>query len=356
VQLAHVDMPGTDAPEQAARRLQAVVDRVAAIPGVESAAFVDLPPLSGGNTNDTVLEEEDRIVLPGQPHPLRRFEFISPGLFRALGTPMIAGRDLDWVDLYQKRNVCLVSASLARDEWGSPAAALGRRVRAAPTDPWREIVGVAGDIRDNGMGQPAPPSVYFPALLGQFWSTPTIVFRSVTLAIRTPRAGQEAFLRELEAAVWSVDPNVPIAQIRTLDDAYRASLARTSFALVMLGIAAAMGLLLGFVGVYAVVAYTVAQRTREIGIRAALGAQAGALEMMFLRQGAQMAAVGTAAGLVAAALATRLLTSLLYGVSPLDLQTYAATTALVIAAALVAAYLPARRAAHADPVRALRVG
>jgi predicted permease len=356
VQLAHIDVGVAEAPspEQATRLQQAILDRISAIAGVESAAFVDLPPLSGSNQNDTVLTEEDKVYAQGQPSPLRRFEFISPGLFRTLGTPILAGRDLQWVDLYQQRPVCLVSAALARDGWGSPGAALGRRVRAGPEDPWREIVGVVGDIRDNGMSQPPPPSVYFPALVGRFWGTPAIAFRSVTLAIRTARAGQESFLRELDAAIWRADPNLPIARVRTLDDAYRTSLARTSFALAMLAIAAAMGLLLGFVGIYAVVGYTVAQRTREIGIRAALGAEAGALEMMFVRDGARMTAAGVVTGLMCAAASSRLLESLLFGVSPLDFQTYAAVTALVAAAALVAAYLPARRAAHADVVNALR--
>jgi predicted permease len=354
IQLVHVNASMPEA-EQTTRTQQAIVDRIAAIPGVRSVAFADLAPLGPNNSgSDTVLSVEGKIIAEGQPRPLRRFEFISPGYFQTLGTPVVAGRDLSWEDLYGRRTVALVSEKLARDEWGSAMQALRQRVRASPADPWREIVGVVGDLRDNGLGAPPPPVVYFPALMDRFWGIPTVSFGPATFAIRSPRAGSERFLGEVEQAVWAVSRNLPIAQVRTLADVHRGALARTSFALTMLLLAGAMGLLLGFIGVYGVIAYGVTQRTREIGVRLALGAQVRELEAMFVRDGLALAGAGVAAGVVAAFALTRAMSSLLFGVSATDPTTYVAVAALVLAVAAAAAYLPARRAATRTPLDALR--
>jgi putative ABC transport system permease protein len=356
VQMTHVSISFASVPnpEHVARMQNDIVNRIVAIPGAVSAAFVDIPPLAGGNTNDTVLMSESTTYAEGQPRPLRRFEFISPGLFQTLGMPVVAGRDFTWEDLYGKRPVAVVAANLARSEWGSPAAALGKRVRAAPADPWREIVGIVGDLHDDGMSRPPPPIVYFPALMDHFWGAPTIAFGSATFVVRTDRAGTDGFIREMEKAVWDVNPDLPIADVRTLADVYQRSLARTSFALVLLSMSAAMGLLLGFIGVYGVISYVVSQRAQEIGIRMALGAPASALKRMFVAKGVAMAGVGIVAGLAAAAALTQVMSSLLFGVSPLDPATYAAVVAMVVAAAIVAAYLPARRATRGNLLRALR--
>jgi putative ABC transport system permease protein len=355
VQMTHVAISFGDvpAPEQVARTQHAIVDRIRAIPGVASAAFVDIPPLAGGNTNDTVLTAE-ATNSGGQPRPLRRFEFISPAFFQTLGMPILAGRDFNWEDLYGRRFVALVAANLARAEWGSTDAAIGKRVRASPADPWREIVGVVGDLHDDGMSRRPPPIVYFPALLDHFWGAPTIAFGSATFLVRSDRAGTEGFIRELQKAVWDVNPNLPLADVRTLADVYHRSLAQTSFALAMLATAAVMGLLLGFIGIYGVIGYVVSQRTQEIGIRMALGAQTSALKRMFVGEGVGMAVVGVATGLVAAAALTRLMSSLLFGVSPLDVPTYAAVLLMVVAVAALAAYLPARRAIRGNLMSALR--
>jgi putative ABC transport system permease protein len=358
VQLVHLAISGAEAadPERVTRMQNAIVDAIAAIPGVLSVAFADRAPMAGDNNSDTVLMAEGRTLFEGRSRPLRRFEFISPGLFRTLGTPVVAGRDLTWADLYDKRRTALVSKSLARQEWGSADAALGRLVRASPGDPWREIVGVVGDLHDDGMNRPAPPIVYFPALVGQFWSTPTASFPSATFLVRTPRAGSESFLRGLQRAVWSVNSNLPLAQVRTLEEPYRRSLARTGFMLAMLAIAAAMGLLLGSIGVYGVIAYSVSQRTREIGIRLALGATGSELERMFVRQGMALAAGGVLIGLMAALAFTRWMSSLLFGVSSLDPTTYFVVAAIVLLTAMAAAYLPARRVTRGNAITALRCG
>jgi len=358
VQLVHLAIAGAEAadPERVTRMQNAIVDAIAAIPGVLSVAFADRAPMAGDNNSDTVLMAEGRTLFEGRSRPLRRFEFISPALFRTLGTPVVAGRDLTWADLYDKRRTALVSETLARQEWGSAAAALGRLVRASPGDPWREIVGVVGDLHDDGMNRPAPPLVYFPALVGQFWSTQAASFPSATFLVRTPRAGSESFLRDLQKAVWSVNSNLPLDQFRTLEEPYRRSLARTGFMLAMLAIAAAMGLLLGSIGVYGVIAYSVSQRTREIGIRLALGATGSELKRMFVRQGMALAAGGVLIGVAAALAFTRWMSSLLFGVSSLDPTTYFVVAAIVLLTAMLAAYLPARRVTRGNAIAALRCG
>ena len=356
VQMAHITIQPAVVPdaERRTRMQQDLVDRIGATAGVTSVAFADVPPLGGNSGSDTVLIAEGKLFAPGQPRPLRRFEFISPAFFRTLGTPVIAGREFTWTDLYDRRLVAVVSENLARDDWGSAAHALGKRVRASPDDPWREIIGVVGQMHDDGMNQPAPPIVYFPALVDRFWSVPTVSFSSATFLVRTRRAGSESFLRDLQRAVWAVDPSLPLAQVRTLADAYRGSLARTSFVLTMLALAAAMGLVLGFIGVYAVIAYGVSQRTREIGIRLALGARPAEVERLFVGHGVALACVGVLAGLAAAAAVTRLMSALLFGVTAVDLPTYSLVAVLVLMIATLAAYLPARRATRGVPLDALR--
>jgi predicted lysophospholipase L1 biosynthesis ABC-type transport system permease subunit len=239
--------------------------------------------------------------------------------------------------------------------WGSPGAALGKQIREGLKDPWREIVGVVGDVYDDGAQQKAPTFSYWPALMDMFWGNPVQVSRDGVFLVRTKRAATESFLAEARQAIWRVDANLPVFQVRTLKDVYGKSMARTSFALVMLAIAGAMALLLGVVGIYGVIAYAVSQRTREIGIRIALGAPAAGLQRMFVWHGLLLAGIGAGLGLAAAAGLTRLVESLLFGVKALDPVTYAAVAVLLIAAAALASYLPARRATAVDPMEALRI-
>ena len=211
---------------------------------------------------------------------------------------------------------------------------------ALPGSPWHEVIGVVQDVRDNGVQQPAPAIVYWPALAttGIARRHPQVA-RSVTFAIRTPRAGSEGLLNEIKQAVWAVNASLPLGSVRTMQEAYDHSMARTSFTLVMLSIAASAALVLGLVGIYGVIAYTVSQRTREIGIRLALGAQQGDVKRMFVRSGLALVAAGIVAGLSAAALLTQAMASVLFGVDPLDPVTFAVRAA---------------RAAHGRPRRQLR--
>jgi ABC-type antimicrobial peptide transport system permease subunit len=178
--------------------------------------------------------------------------------------------------------------------------------------------------------------------------------RSVAFAIRSSRAGNQAFLAEVQRAVWSVNSNLPLASVRTMQDIYGQSMARTSFTLVMLAIAGSMALAIGIVGIYAVIAYIVSQRTREIGIRLALGAQKNELKWMFVRSALALTAAGVAIGMGTAAALMQLMKSLLFGISPLDPFTYVSVPLVLVTSAALASYLPARRAAAVDPVEALR--
>jgi predicted permease len=346
------EIPDTDR-ERLVRMEEGILDKLRAIPGVSSASFSSAIPMDGNDSNDTMFAQ-DRAYAEGELPPLRRFKWISPGFFGTLGTPLIAGRDLTWTDTYQKIPVAIVSENLAREYWHDPNNALGKRIRVASTDDWREIIGVVGDVHHDGVNQKASTTVYWPVMMNNFEGQKEMLRRGISFAIRSPRAGSESFLKEVRQTVWSADSNVPLAEVHTLGYFYKQSMARTSFTLVMLSVAGGMALLLGIVGIYGVIAYSVSQRTREIGIRMALGAQQPMLISMFVRHGLLLTGIGIACGLVGASAAMRLMSSLLFNVNPVDPITYAAVTAGVIVTAYLACYLPSRRAAAVDPVDALR--
>jgi ABC-type antimicrobial peptide transport system permease subunit len=214
---------------------------------------------------------------------------------------------------------------------------------------------VAADTRDDGVDKPVPTSIYWPTFLDHFQGNETdYVNRSVWFVIRSNRAGSAAFMNEVQQAVWSIDADLPLANPTTLGRLYTKSMARTSFTLIMLCVAGGMALMLGIIGIYGVISYAISQRTREIGIRMALGAQRNQLTSMFVRQGLALTAVGVALGLTVAFMAMRLMSSLLFNVSPVDPGTYLAMTAVILGIAWLACYLPSRRAAAVEPVSALR--
>jgi predicted permease len=357
IQTFRLYVPETQVPDSEGQRLvrmqQDMVNNVAAIPGVSAVSLSTSIPMDGNSSFDPVVAE-DRTYKEGEIPPLRRFKYISPGFLATLGTPLVAGRDLTWTDIYQKIPVAIISENFAREYWQNARNALGKRIRVDATDDWREIIGVVRDVHDDGVNMPAPTSVYWPIMMGNFAGQKEMVRRGVALAIRSPRAGSEAFMKDIQRAVWSIDPNLPLADVHTLAYYYTKSMARTSFTLVMLGVAGGMALLLGIVGIYGVISYSVLQRTREIGIRMALGAQRHTITAMFVRDGLGLTAIGAACGLVAAFATMGLMSSLLFNVSPVDPVTYSAITAAVFAAACLACYLPSRRAATVEPVNALR--
>jgi predicted permease len=350
-------IPETQIPDQQRDRIvhmeQEIQDKLAAIPGVSAVSFSTAVPLDGNDSNDLVFAE-DHVYGEGEMPPIRRFKFVVPGSFATLGTPLVAGRDLTWTDTYQKRPVAIISENFAKEYWQNAQNAIGKRIRVGNTDDWREIIGVAGDVHDDSVSLPAPTTVYWPLMGDRFEGQKEMVRRGVAFYVRSPRAGSQVFVSEVQRAVWSINPDVPLADVSTLGELYTKSMARTSFTLVMLCVAGAMALLLGIVGIYGVISYSVAQRTREIGIRMALGAQRPTLTAMFVRQGLQLTGIGILCGLVSAFLSMRLMSSILFNVSPVDPITYAVITVGVVATAYLACYLPSRRAATVDPVHALR--
>ena len=335
------------------RMHQAIADRIAAMSGVASVGMTSILPMTGQGWHDPIFAA-DKTYAERQLPPIRLFKFVSPGLLKTMGTPILAGRDFTWEDAYDRRPVAIVSEALARELWGQPPAAIGKQIRETNNSLWREVVGVVGDERDDGLDKPAPAAAYWPMLMARFEDGDPSVRRTISYVIRSRRTGTAGFADEVSRAVWAINPNLPLANVRTLDEIVAKSMARTSFTLVMLAIAGTMALLLGAAGIYGVMSYAVSQRTREIGIRMALGAERRAVTRMFVRHGLELAAIGVACGLAAALALTRLMTSLLFEVSPIDPLTYVAVCAALAATALVASYLPALRATLVNPVTALR--
>jgi predicted permease len=344
-------------PVRVMRMWNEIRDKLAALPGVTSVGFsggpAPLEPAVLGFRNFQRLYAEDKTLPSGQASPEHRL--IAPGFFSTMGTRLIAGRDFTWADLYEQRHVAIVSENLAREWWNDPRAALGKRVRESSLAPWREVVGVVENVHDNGMHVKAPGFAYLPALMDRYLVFDhQYVTRAGAFVIRSNRAGTEGLLKEVQQAIWSVNGRQPVFFVNTLDTLYDRSMAQTSFTLVMLAIAGGMALLLGIVGIYGVIAYVVSQKTREIGIRIALGAQRAVVSQAFVRQGLLLAGAGVALGLAAAAGLTQLMSSLLFGVTALDPLTYTVVAALLLVVSVLASYLPARRAMMVEPVSALR--
>jgi putative ABC transport system permease protein len=340
-------------PEHAVRTHQQIAERIEALPGVVSVGVASSVPMDGNRSMDPVFVE-DSPAAEGRMPPIRRFKFAGERYFETLGTPVVAGRSLTWQDALTRADVAVVSETLAREYWQEPSAALGRRIRETPTNRWRTVVGVVADVREAGMSQPVEATVYWPMLMAGFWNEELIAMRWASFAVRTERAGSPTLMREIQQAVWSVNPNLPLSQVRTLETLQAESMAQTSFAMVILGIAAGVALILGIVGIYGVIAYVAAQRTREIGIRIALGAARGDVTGLFLRQAFMLAGLGILVGIGAAAGATRAMQAMLFGVSATDPLTYALVALALGGTALIAAYIPAARAARVDPALALR--
>lgn len=350
VQTARIYMPPAMMPDRMVRTQSQILERLAAIPGVTSAAYVDSLPMDGAR--GVIVYAQDKTYAAGELPPTRTVKMISPGYFRTLGTRLVVGRDIDWAELYNERNVCLVSESFARDTWNTISGAIGKRINIGTTGSWQEVIGVVADVHDDGPDKKAPAIIYWPARQHQMIGNTFPV--SVAFTLRSNRTGTEGFVSEIRRAVAAVAPDLPLASITTVAAVYEVSMARTSFSLVMLGIAGAMALLLGIVGIYGVLAYAVVQRHREVGIRLALGAEPRAVKQMFVYRGMILSVLGIALGVAGAAGLTRLLSSLLFGVKPVDAATFAAAAGVLVVAALAASYVPARRAAAVDPAETFR--
>jgi predicted permease len=356
IQTARIWIPSALAPDpEAYTRMQhEILDKIAALPGVASAGFASTLPMESPPIKPPIVIEGQTLPA-GQMPAFRGHKFVSPGYFEAMGTRIVAGRDISWSDIEAGGRVAVISEDFARELAPEPAGAVGKRIKTfLETDAWREVIGVVQDVHEAGLYEEASSFVYWPVLVADMFGAPVVGTPFAAFAIRSERAGAASLMDEVRQAVWSVNGSVPITAARTMQDLYAGSLARTSFVLVLLAIAGGMASLLGVIGIYGVIAYVVSQRTREIGIRAALGARPQQLEKMFLLHGLTLCGVGVVVGVVVAAALGRSMSSLLFGIEPLDPTAYVAAVGVILAAAAFATYLPARRAATIDPIETLR--
>jgi predicted permease len=312
---------------------------VAAIPGVRSASLTDVLPLDG---NRTWAVGAEGTVYPMGHLPVAYVRVVSPGYLRALGAPLLAGRDFTAGDLPSSVPVVLVNETLARKMWPGRNA-VGQRLAV---DGWRSVVGVVGDVRHLALEQGADSEIYLPLRQNEYYT-------AVHLMIRTslPPAGLASAVR---AALVPIDSSLPAGEFRTLREIVDKAVSPRRFVVVLLAGFSAFALLLASLGIYAVISYAVKQRTRELGIRMALGATARELQGRVLRQTLGLAGVGLLLGLAASWFLARTLGSLLFGVTAADPVTYLGMAAVLISVATLAGYLPARRAAKIDPLTAIR--
>ncbi|HEV3469184.1 MAG TPA: ABC transporter permease [Pyrinomonadaceae bacterium] len=325
-----------------------VVERVEALPGVRSASLTDLFPLSL-NYSSTNVQAEGQAAARGANVPQAMVASVGPDYFPTMGIPLLAGRDFAPTDDAEAPRVVVVNEALARRFFPGPdpaAAAVGRRLTfGGPEGPFSQIVGVARDGKYWTMGEAPQPFVYFP--LAQSYSS------TVTMVVRA-EGDPAALAAAVRRAVRDLDPNLPLYDVKTIEEHLALSLFPARVAATLLGAFGLLALLLAAVGVYGVVSYAAARRTREIGIRMALGAQAADVLRLVGGRGMLLVAAGVAVGLLAALALTRFMESLLYGVSATDPAVFALVVALLGFVALLACYVPARRATKVDPVVALR--
>jgi predicted permease len=356
LQTIDVAIPGplVSEPERVARLQHDIADRLSAIAGVASVGFASVVPMVGGTPDWDVIFIEGQQYASREIPPMRFFKRVSPRYFATMGTRLVAGRDFNWTDLYDRRRVVIVSENMARESWGSAAAAIGKRVHTIRS-PWREVVGVVQDVHEHGADVPPPSIVYWPTFgESPYQEGQPAIVRNVTFTVRSAQAGREDLLASLRRTIWSANASLAVANERTMKQIYDKSMERVSFTLVLLALAGLMALALGVIGIYGAIAYAVVQQTRDIGIRVALGASPGSVTRMFVLRGVVLTGAGAVVGLISALALTRVMSSLLFGVRPLDPLTYVAVSLLLIAAAVTASYIPARKASAVDPVKALR--
>ena len=322
-----------------------LVHRAQQVPGVQDAALVNYIPLGGSNSSDGFLVE-------GVPEPPSGHEFVgryrvcTPEYFETMGISILKGRPFTDADKAGSTRVAIVNETMARTYWAN-GDALGKRFRFyGPLDksPWIEIVGIINDVRHD-LNTPIVPEYYLPHAQDS-WSGMVLVARTTVDPASTAAA--------LRQQVWAIDKDQPVYDVKTMTEVRAVSVALYSFSSVMLGIFAGVALLLAAVGIYGVLAFAVTQRTQEIGIRMALGARRGDVLRLVIRHGMLMAIIGVVIGLAGAWGLTRFLSGLLVGVSRTDLLTFSVVTLSLLIAALLACYLPARRATKVDPLVALR--
>jgi len=348
----HLTLPQGDYDEaaQVVGFYERLREQVEAIPGVRSAGAAALLPL-GQTTGDWGIDIDGRFRGPADPFH-GYLQIVTPGYFETMRIPLVAGRTVAETDRADGSPVVVINERMAARYWpGETALGQRLRIRTDEEGPWFTVVGIAGDIRHNAIVEEPRHEMYFPhAQLPLALGGTTTAMNMVVRTARDPLA----MTAPVRAAVRSLDPNLPVANVRAMDQVVEAAIAEPRFTMALLAVFAAIALLLGAIGIYGVLAYTVSRRVHEIGIRMALGAGGASILRMVVGQGVALVAVGVALGLVAALAATRVLANLLYGVTTTDPVTFAAVPLVLIAVALLASYIPARRATRVDPMVALR--
>ena len=324
-------------------------DRLRAIPGVTAAGAASVLPLQGGAPG-TAMAVDGQPVEAGQLPPMLHYKTVTPGYFDAMGIPRMTGSVVERGSEEVEATSVVVSRRLAEEHWPGESA-LGQRIRfAGDTVNWFTVVGTVGSVRQEGLREDPAALVYFTY---SETSAPRVGGRTMSWAVRGRDVAMLA--PRVRTMVAELDPELPVADLRTMESIVSDSIVQLSFTMMTLGVAALMALLLGAVGLYGVLSYAVSQRTREIGVRMALGAERSAVMGMVVAQGARLAVLGLVVGVGGAVLLSRLLRELLYGTPPLDPLTYGGTAVLLLSVGLLASYLPARRAAAVDPTESIRM-
>ena len=342
-------LPASKYPDQAhiVSVYQQVLRHLQELPGIEAAGVTETVPMDGV-TESTAIRLSDRPPANGTDIPMANYTMVSPGYFAAAGTPIIRGRAFLESDTANSMPVAVISEALVKKYW-SGQDPIGKRIAPRSLSfPEETIVGIAADVKRLSLRESPPPEMYVP-YTQKIW--PSLL--AMNVVVRTTE-DPTSLATNLPAAVHSVDPDLPIADLRTLNSIVEDSMTVPRFAMLLLGAFGGLALVLAAVGMYGVISYNVTQRTQEIGIRMALGAQRSSVFQMVLGQGARLAAFGITIGIAAAFAATRLMRSFLYGVDAGDPLTFAAVAALLALIALLACYVPARRAMRVDPIVALR--
>jgi putative ABC transport system permease protein len=321
-------------------------ERIGALPGVRSAGMVNFLPLYGGLGSSTGFAVEGRPAPPPGEGPSTNVRVSDAGYFSAMGIPLLRGRNFTDLEGSKVRNVVLINEAMARQHFPGEDP-LGKRitVKMAEDPEPTEVIGVVGDVRYDSLTDEAEPTVYFPL--------PGLTYPFMTLVIRTTGDAAEmapAVQRELRA----IDPDQPVSDVRTMRQVMADTVGRARFNTLLLGLFAVLATLLAAIGIFGVMNYSVTLRTREIGIRMALGAQPGRVLLLILRQGLLLTLIGIGIGVAGALALTRVMSSLLFGVEATDPATFAAIVLLLAVVSLIACYIPARRATRIDPLIALR--
>ena len=342
--------PAYDSTYQRFAFFDQLLTRLDAQPGIVSASITNNIPLGGSNNNNFFVPEGKDTKLGSEP--LMEIRWVSPRYLETLRIPLVAGRmfsQQEWADSGAAGRVAVINQYMAESMYGGPGQALGRRfIFGSATDTsrrWITIIGVAGDVKVRALNEPSKLEGYMPYRQGG-WSSAAIVVRTPT----DPARASSTVVNALKA----LDPQVPAFRVLTMDANIQRSYWQQAFYGRIFGAFAVIALVLAAVGLYGVISYAVSQRTQEIGVRVALGAQRGDVTRLIVGQGAALGGVGIVIGLAGALLVTRTLRTLLFGISPLDVASFAGVALALAAIALVASWIPARRAARVDPMEALR--